>query len=132
MPTASLSLSEFIASEIKRAFAAGAAAVAGAAAPAAVPKRRGRPPGKTKAAVSKAKAAVSKSKTPAKAKGGAADRDLGTVLAYVKTHPGERSEQIQKGIGGDGALIKEALAALTAKGRLRRAGYGRGGIYTAA
>lgn len=127
MPTASLS--EFIASEIQRIFAARAASVAGAAVPAAVPKRRGRPPGKTKAAASKP--AAPKRRKSAKATGGAADRDLDTVLAYVKAHPGQRSEQIQKGIGGDGALIKEALAVLRAGGKVATKGYGRGGTYTA-
>lgn len=78
-----------------------------------------------------------KAAKPTKAKGrkarsgGVADRDLATVLAYVRANPGKRSEEIQKGIGGDGALIKEALAALTAKGQLQRKGYGRGGSYTA-
>lgn len=125
------SLSDFITSEIARVFAAGAAS-ARAAAPAAGPKRRGRPLGAGKSAAPKA--AAPKAAQPARAKSkksaaGPADRDLETVLAYVSAHPSQRSEEISKGIGGDRDIIKAALATLTAQGKVSRSGYGRGGTY---
>ena len=127
------SLSEFIAAEVRRVFgAASAAVVAAPATPAAPPKRRGRPPGSGKKPAAATRRTAAK-KAPKSLRGSAAatERDVATVLGFMRNHPGLRTEAIAKGIGGDLVLVKSALKHLRGAGRVTTEGITRGTRYTA-
>ncbi len=53
------------------------------------------------------------------------------LLKFVAEHPGLRSEEIVKQVGGNGDRIKAGLATLFAQGKVKRAGKARGTRYTA-
>lgn len=65
---------------------------------------------------------------PAKASKVTAFDDL---LSFVTAHPGLRSEEIVKQLGGGGARIKAGLATLFQQGKVQRAGRARGTTYSA-
>ena len=115
-----------------------AAAPMPAAAEPAPRRKLGRPP--KKAAPAPAIEAAAAKKAP-KAKTGAksvrrsseqvtADNDQ--LLAYIKAHPGQRSEEIQKGLGMARPNIFSGLQTLRGKGRVKMKGIKRGALYTAA
>jgi len=51
------------------------------------------------------------------------------VLAYVRSHPGERLEEIGRGLGTDTAGLKRPIQGLLAAGELRTEGQKRGTRY---
>jgi hypothetical protein len=57
---------------------------------------------------------------------------VGKLLAFIRQHPGVRSEQIMRKLGGDKALIKDALRRLRATKKVRTVGIKRAMAYRAA
>lgn len=57
------------------------------------------------------------------------ERVAGEVLAYVNDHPGERLEEIGRGLKVDTAGLKRPIQVLIATGRLRTTGQKRGTKY---
>ena len=58
-----------------------------------------------------------------------ADNDK--LLAYVKAHPGQRSEQIQKGAGMPKPNVASGLTVLREAGKISMKGIKRAATYTA-
>lgn len=67
-----------------------------------------------------------RSRTSPKAKAAHAE----TILAYVKKHPGERSEQITEGTEIKSKLVRKTLATLRAEKQVKTKGQRRGMTYS--
>lgn len=91
----------------------------------AAPAKRG--PGRPKKAQTTPKAA----KPGKRARRSAEDVEqvAGQILAYVNDHPGERLEEIGRGLRVDTAGLKRPVQVLIATGRLRTEGQKRGTRY---
>lgn len=95
----------------------------------AIPARRG--PGRPR------KNAVSSASAPKAAKGSKAGRRSSAdveqtgaqVLSYVRSNPGQRLEEIGRGLGADTAGLKRPIQGLLAAGELRTEGQKRGTKY---
>jgi hypothetical protein len=122
-----------IAAAVRADIAAQIAAVMGGRAAAAPAPTRGRPKGR--------KAAAAKPGRPGRPKKAAKfhrrtsasiARDNDRLLAYIKSHPAQRSEQIQKGCGLAKPAVAAGLVALRDAGRIKMKGVKRAATYSAA
>ena len=63
--------------------------------------------------------------------GGGAGVDEGTLLNYVRAHPGQRGEHIAEGLGTDTAAMRPVMKRLIESGKVRTKGERRGMQYAA-
>ena len=89
-------------------------------------KRRGRPPGAASAS------APSRPKKFIRRSARQIAGSVGRVVAFISKHPGLRSEQIVKALGGDASGVSDALARLRASGRVKTDGIKRAMTYSIA